>query len=450
MTKAKSREIAADPILQDIIEDILDQKRMSAGIEACRERMSDFGSQLEMQLAGIAMVPEARDRVTERLDAHWTRRAAAGVPDTTGRELIIGAGLHAAIYAASRVRMGYRKPIVLERGDRPGGAFAVSMKPVFRLNSRSRPGRVGLPDQDKALNYIPGAPLQPAMISSQEYPDNTDMAWLIRLTLAQYADVYPGTAVTGIGVLTGTALRVTTSSGPLRAARVIDARGIGTERRQAGALTFSEFMGRMGGMFPLRGMAQVAVIGGGNSGLCAAESLLGVAPGNTSAIGLDYVSRVDLYGTTIDGRSCSEFRTSARGRYMKLAQFLTGNTSQPTDRLRLMGVNGYVTALPGDDGALVNDRPYDMAVVCTGSALGPLEPLETRYPYTELRVSPSSTVLAKQARPLQLFRIGPAADIAFSEAERQAGIDANKASQVAMFRLAQRTAALGAMLSDVT
>jgi hypothetical protein len=457
---AKAKEIEPDPVLQEIINDVMDRKRMSAGIEACRERESDFSSKLEMQLAGIAMVPEARDLVTERLNEYWSGRRLSSLltVGTSNREVIAGGGLHAATYCAARARMGYPRPIVLERGnaEQVGGAFAVSMRPVFRLNSRSRPGKVGLPDQGKALNDIPGGLVQPSMISSEGYPDNADMAWLIRLVLAQYADVYPGTAVTEIEASGGqNSALVRADNGTFQAARAIDARGIGTERElkpSESMLTFGQFMARMGGMFPLRGIKQVAVIGGGNSGLCAAESLLGIAPGHTSAIGLDYVERVDLYAVTVDGRSCEEFRAGARGRYMQLAQFLTGNASQPEPggRLRLMGVRGFPTALPGDDGVLVNDRSYDMAIVCTGSAL---EPLTTRYAWGDVRADPlntASTVLAKQARPLPLFKIGPAADIAFSAAETEAGIAGNPASKVAMFRLVQRTAALGAMLPGLT
>jgi hypothetical protein len=447
-------------ILRGIIEDIADRRRMGAGITACLARKQDFDSQLEMKLAGIAMVPEARDLVTERLGEYWdTRRLGVSRDD---REWVIGAGLHAAIYCAARVRMGYPRPVVLEQNGagKVGGAFAVSMKPVFRLNSRSRPGNVGLPDQDKALNDLPGGLIQPSMISSEEYPDNADMAWLIRLALAQFADVYPDVTAASAAQESKRSsdgrpkVRLTTTEGTFSCARVIDARGMGDPVAMPSAsqaiLNFTQFMERMGGMFPLRDMGQVAVLGGGDSAKCAVESLLGVAPGNTSAIGLDYVNRVDWYvGPNGIGPTCSEFREQQRGRYIRIAQFLAGNESQPADRLRLISGRGYITPLP--DGALVNDRTYDTVIMCTGSKLAKLD--DPGYAYYPVRADPdrsASTVLAKMAEPIQIYQIGPAAGIEFSDAEVNAGITENKANLVAMFRLAQRTAALGAMLPDVS
>jgi hypothetical protein len=450
------------PAIQDVIDQVKDKNRLSAGIDACRERPSDFASDTEMELAGIAMVPEARQLMSDALTASWSITSNF-LPDLDygQREVIIGGGFHAAVYAANRVRMGFPRPVVLEQNsaERVGGAFAMSLSPVFRLNSRNRPGTAGLPDQDKALNYLPGGLLQPSMMTSEEYPTNADMAWLIRLTLAQYARVYTGVTVTDISGETGfgNRVRLSTSAGEITPAQVIDARGLGTEIvLQADGqrvLTFGQLMTRMGGMFPLRGMKQVAVIGAGDSGKCAVESLLGIAPGNTSAIGLDYVQRVDWYTNgTISGQTCSEFRDRQRGRYIRIAQYLDGNVSNPSTRLRVMGATGYVTAMPG--GAIVNDRTYDMVVVCTGSVRPSLNDGLGYFPVrqgasgelTEASSPNRGTQLAAQAIPFASFRIGPAAALPFSEREFDAGIAAIPANQVAMFRLAPRTAALAAIL----
>jgi hypothetical protein len=194
-------------------------------------------------------------------------------------------------------------------------------------------------------------------------------------------------------------------------------------------------------------MQQVAVIGGGNSGLCAAESALGIAPGNTSVIGLDYVSQLDLYATTIDGRTCSAFRSAQRGRYIRLAQFLDGNVSNPSTRLRVMGQLGYASALP--DGVLVNDRTYDMAVLCTGYKRPRLPGDDLSYFSVTSSSSGNGGVLAKAATPFESYRIGVAADIAFSGAEFDSGIASIPANRVSMFRNGPRTAALAAMLPAV-
>jgi hypothetical protein len=278
-----------DKVIAEVLTDRSNDRRMGAGIRACRGRGSDFHSELEMRLAGIAMVPEARALMERALTKHWEGKQPfiGGVPYRafSDRECILGGGLYAAIYAACRVAAGHKPPIVLEQhaADRVGGAFAVSLNPVFRLNSRNRPGPAGLPDQDKALNYIPGAVLQPSMITSEEYATNADMAWLIRLTLAQYAELYPNTEVKRLIPSENMSMDVGTDYGTFNFKRVIDARGNGRAPAGNGTtiLNFEQLMQRMGKIFPLKGMRQVAVIGGGDSARCAVESLLGVAPGNT-------------------------------------------------------------------------------------------------------------------------------------------------------------------------
>jgi hypothetical protein len=448
----KPEAVPLRPVIRNVIEEVLDKKRLSEGIAACRERQADFAGETEMQLAGIAMVPEARRLMSDALTSYWSdpsRGTPLGLTLDKQREFIIGAGFHAAVYSANRVRMGFPRPVVLEQGsaERVGGAFAMSLNPVFRLNSRNRPGGVGLPDQDKALNYLPGAMIQPSMMTSEEYPSNADMAWLVRLTLAQYADVYPGTAVSSLSVSSrGNTVAVNTNLGGTTPGRVIDARGLGQELSTELAdgervLTFGQLMARMGGLFPLRGMRQVAVLGGGDSAKCAVESLLGIAPGNSSAIGLDYVDRVDWYTDTIDGRTCSEFRSNQRGRYIRIAQFLEGNVSNPSTRLRVIGSRGYPVPMP--DGVLVNDRTYDMAILAVGSSR---TSLDDQLGYTPVRRNDRGTSLATQAAPFSSYRIGPAAGLEFSDAEYAAGVAEIAANRVAMFRLAPRTAALAAML----
>ncbi len=455
-------EIPLTPVIQNVIDTVSDKNRLAAGMRACETRRSDFASEREMRLAGIAMIPGARELMDEALTTVWEKNTGdiKNSGDYRQREIVIGAGYSAAVYCAIRVRMGFPKPVVLELNgpEQVGGAFAYSLHPVFRLNSRSRPGPVGLPDQDKALNYLPGGLLQPAMIFSEEYPTNADLAWLIRLTLAQYAIVIPGVTVTALSAMLGNSVRVTTNQGVVTPGRVIDARGTGTELATGQAdnnriLTFRQYMARMGGMFPLRGVQQVAIVGGGNGGLCAAESVLGIAPGHTSVTGLDYPVRADLYATSIDGRTCDNFRTGSRGRYIRLAQALEGNVSQPTTRLRVISQRGYVTPLP--DGALVGDRTYDLAILATGSLL---DVLGTDFAYLPVRRSLNGGIeragvpargaaaIAAQAVPYPVFRIGAAADIEFSPSEVEAGIAEIPQNKISMFRNGPRIAALAMAL----
>jgi NADPH-dependent 2,4-dienoyl-CoA reductase/sulfur reductase-like enzyme len=111
--------------------------------------------------------------------------------------IVIGGGLHAAIFAAAYWRKTGKKPLVVEKEDRLGGVFGISRKPVFYLNSRNRPevavdpGEVLGPGTRGPLNTIGGA-FELSDISGQEYPPQTDLAYIIRTTLALYARPFTG------------------------------------------------------------------------------------------------------------------------------------------------------------------------------------------------------------------------------------------------------------------
>src|SRR5438270_12703532 len=126
------------------------------------------------------------------------RRQDTPSATATSREVFIGSGFHAAVYAATRVLSGYPKPLVLERNQRAGGTFAMTARPTFYLNSRNRPGNAGLAgDQGTSLNYLPGAPIQAAFVSTT-YQTETDIALVIRLALAQFVDVVPDATVASV------------------------------------------------------------------------------------------------------------------------------------------------------------------------------------------------------------------------------------------------------------
>src|SRR6266508_1919021 len=174
----------------------------SEGMRAMTQRESEFPSPLAAKLTGIALDPNGRDLADKVLDAYWSdepRQQDALSSGITDREVIIGSGFHAAVYAATRVLSGYPKPLVLERNERAGGTFAMTARPTFYLNSRNRAGTAGLAgDQRASLNYLPGAPIQPANVSMVEYQTNTDMAFVIRLALAQFADVVTNAKVLSV------------------------------------------------------------------------------------------------------------------------------------------------------------------------------------------------------------------------------------------------------------
>ena len=135
----------------------------------------------------------------------------------------------------------------------------------------------------------------------REYQTNTDMAFVIRLTLAQYADVLTKAEVLSV-TRDGTSVEIDIADrGVLRAGRVIDARGLGDPADQNLAngttvVTFPQFLARMASPWPLRGVVRAAVVGGGDSGKCAVESMLGIAPQPMmAAAALDSVDRIGLY-----------------------------------------------------------------------------------------------------------------------------------------------------------
>jgi hypothetical protein len=429
----------------------------AAGMQLMTERAADFPHPLAAQLTGIALDPTGREFADRFLDtywANWDRQFDALADADAGiyREVIIGSGYHAAVYAATRVLAGHPRPLVLERSPRVGGTFAMTSTPVFWLNSRNRPGGPGLAgDQTANLNYLPGAPIQAANVSAIEYQSNTDMALAIRLTLAQAADVVPNATVTAVSPDDGESVELYIDGrGPVSATRVIDARGLGDpadEHLANGAtiVTFAQFMQRMAGTWPLRGLRRVAVVGGGDSGRCAVESLLGIAPQPfMAAAALDRVDRIDWYAQDLPA-SCDRWRQDIRGRYQAIGSHLRADRFGAR-RLTVLPRRASVLDLPGR--ALIDGSGYDLVVLCTGSK----EPLIQGLGDVgdcELYTVAGAGAVARKYYNLPVFRIGPHGRLPFSQQEYAEGIGSEPGNAVAMFRLGSKTAALAATLPSI-
>jgi hypothetical protein len=470
LTPSRTLAIALDSVSR--------MRDMRDGMRTMGERSSEIGDPLAMRLVTAAFIPAARESVRSVLFRTWEANTRATMPDAVP-ELVIGGGVHAAIYCAARVRQGYPRPLVLESGN-PGGAFAVSNGASFRLNSSNRPGLVGLPGDGSALNVLPGAPIQASMISGDEYSTNADLAFVTQVTLAQYADVRMGCRVTSIrGDQVNVSSYLTGRTFAVRAGRIIDARGLGEPRSLDIAdgvtvQTFNQFMASFDGNFPLRDLNAVAVVGDGDAARCAIEGLLGIGPAQTmTAFGLDYVPAIDWYSSTGLPETCADWRSSQRGRYLRISSYLprqqggfdrfgdrvrNGGAVARTARIRVFSsTRGLVTPSVGT--ALVNDRTYDRVILATGFRLPDLDIADegtfTSYPAGSSRRA--STQLASQysaaaiggGTSVQLFRVGPAAGIEFSTAEETAGVSSIPQNRAAIFRLAPRTAALAASLPDV-
>ncbi|MET7398034.1 hypothetical protein ABZS66_31540 [Dactylosporangium sp. NPDC005572] len=428
------------------------------GMRAMMQRESEFPSPSQARLTGIALDPYGREFADQVMDAYWsdeTRQQNTLNSSGTDREVIIGSGFHAAAYAAVRVLSGYPRPLVLERNERVGGTFAMTARPTFYLNSRNRAGRAGLAgDQGASLNYLPGAPIQAANVSMVEYQTNTDMAFVIRLALAQFADVVTNANVlsvardgTGDGTRVGTGVVIEIADrGSLPAGRVIDARGLGDpdDRDVANGttiLTFPQFMQRMAGMWPLRGVRRVAMIGGGDSAKCAVESCLGIAPQPfMAATALDRVDRIDWYADALP-TTCEAWQQNIRGRYQAIGRYLRPDRFG-VRRLNVLNRRAQPVALPG--AGLIDGRTYDLVVLCTGNRETDIDGLGLGS--FEEYTTADENVVALLHYNLPVFRVGPHARLPFTRQEREDGIADIAANAVSLFRTANKTAALAATL----
>jgi hypothetical protein len=440
--------------IQSLLTAVARRQAASEGMRAMMQRESEFPSPLEAKLTGVALDPQGREFADQVLDAYWSdepRQQDALEFSSTGREVIIGSGFHAAVYAAVRVLCGYPKPLVLERDERAGGTFAMTARPTFYLNSRNRAGSGGLAgDQGASLNYLPGAPIQAANVSMVEYQTNTDMAFVIRLALAQFADVVTNAKVRSIA-RDGTGVEIEIEDcGPLFAGRVIDARGLGDPDNQDVAngttiLTFPQFMQRMASMWPLRGVRRVAVIGGGDSAKCAVESFLGIAPQPfMAAAALDSVDRIDWYSEALP-TTCDGWQQDIRGRYQAIGRYLRPDRLG-VRRLNVLARRARPVALPGM--GLIDGRTYDLIVLGTGNQETTIDGLDFES-FDEYTI-PDANVVASAHYNLPAFRVGPHARLPFTRQEREDGVADIPANAASMFRTANKTAALAATLRETT
>jgi hypothetical protein len=448
---AQRGEPSLTPALTAAMRPIWASQRLSGGMKILAERENEFSSRLAMNLTGIAMIPDARAAFDQALDNYWNGQIQ--LPPRECTEMVIGSGVTAAVYCAARVLSGFPMPAVVDASDRPGGVFAVSRLPSFRLNSPNRPGLGGVPGEDSALNYMPGAPIQPSDLSRAEFQDNTDIAWVVRATLALYGRVFPGVTVENYVAETGNRNQVSyRKNGELRytyAGRVIDARGTGTpnppERGESSydgkmLLNFPQFMKRMDDPFPLRGMGRVAVIGSGDSAKCVIEALLGISPGlQMTPASLDTVPQIDWYSAGLPD-TCEQWRERVRGRYGRIASYLPKNNGRSSrSRLRLMPTTA--TPVKSIGCVVVRDRTYDVAIMCTGSTVQPLN-----LDYDGSWSTFGNPRVARKLSGLEMYKAGPCAQLPFNDREVTSGVSDRPENATAMFRYTPKTAALGAML----
>lgn len=413
--------------VREVLSAISGDSTLNVGIEALAPRVAEFETPLAAKLAGVALYPDARLRFDDALDEMW----AEGTLPREVPEIVIGAGLHAAIYCSVRVAQGFPKPLVIEARDRAGGTFAVSRRASFYLNSANRPGNLGTPGRAEALNYLPGAPVQPSDLSGDEYQPNSALAFSIRAALAMHARVVVGQRVVAADS-TGVKLE---SGRKIKAARVIYATGLGEPNGPAEAdgkhlMNYMQFLARLDEQFPFRGVDRVAVVGAQDAGRTVIEALCGQGPASGMSVAtLDWVRTIDWYGVPESCAYKSGWKQENRSRYQGIARLL------PTE---IGGTDARVTPIQrraeesgvGFGGAYVDGARYDLVIYATGFTGLPVEGM--------VEYKQGGRTLARMAES-GVFVVGPAAQV---NNAREAMIPNQvPENSVAVFRYADRTAA---------
>lgn len=383
-------------------------------------------------------------------------------------EVVVGAGVHAAIWCANRDV----QPFVMDQSPDVGGTFATK-RPVFYLNSRNRrdvPWAEPLPGRGGALNRMPGARIQPMDLSYSEYQPQTDLAFAAGLNLVLDAQVATGARVLTVRSEGGGRYVVEfqdpeDGQGNLRllAGRVVLATGPGDPAqriRRDGynrTMDFPAFVSKMGAANkPLEGWGNVAVVGAGDSGSVVCEYLLGQGPEPPlSNAQRSMVERVTWIGQR--RATCEAYRRAVRSRYQGLGRFMP-RRDRPGDYVRLFPQPGTcLSAMKrGTEvevryeypAGTIQSRMFDHVVLCDGfenntsSILGGAR---------EETVMLDGEPVAMKVRGEEIYRVGPCAALAVRDKERVAtpALAQIPENSLALFRYADKTAKLARYITEM-
>lgn len=403
-------------------------------------RGREFSSPLTALLAGIAITPVARAQFEDFLDD--TMRSATAIDDHS-EEIIIGGGLHAAVYAMNRPKG--KRLLALENRRRIGGILAQSRAPFFYLNSRDRPTSSALispllPGRGQPLNMLPGAVLQTSDIGSNATLTNDDLAFVIRANLVLRSRVRFSFATEIRDDKEGKLAVITGAGNTLLSDRVILATGLGKSKPAlAGCITFEQFMNYANSPFPLRGIKRAAVVGAKESGNVTVEFLLGLGPkAGNSVINLDYVDHIDWFGQNC--LTAEEFERCNRRRYGAIAGEIPRRILPIPGRVCESKPNGggirlFARTPSGEFRSPI--EPYDIVIFATG-----FEQTDPKIEFGEpepFRTRASEPFTATKYPGREIYRIGPCANLPLSNAEASAtkGLPDNSA---AVWRWAEKTA----------
>jgi hypothetical protein len=412
-----------------VLSKIAQDKSMNDGVKAMMARAPEFDSTLAAKLTGVALVPQARAMFDRELDMMW---ASAAVPQEAP-EIVVGAGLHAAIYCAVRVAEGHPKPLVIEAQPRAGGIFAVSRDSTFYLNSRNRPGNLGIPGRGEALNVLPGAPVQPADLSGDEYQPNSALSFSIRTALAMNARV-----IVGREVVEANSTSVTLADGKtIKTARVIYATGLGEPKGPAEMdgermMSYPQFLASLDQPFPFQGLKRVAVIGAGDAGKTVIEAMTGQGPSSQMSVAsLDFIETIDWYGVPESCAFRAGWKENNRSRYQGIARLLPTDIDGTDARVKPIRRRADSSGV-AFEGAYVDGARYDLVVWATG--------FNSNVDVADMAEYRAGGRVVARMKESGVFVVGPAAAIVVTpEANVPQTVPENTA---AVFRYADRTASL--------
>lgn len=334
----------------------------------------------------------------------------------TNRTVIVGGGVHGAIYAATYFKATGVKPVILEAGTQCGGIFGRVIP--FQMNSTHAasidsvtggPTRIPSRVDGDDLNYLPNSPFQ--VTCSREYPSTTDMAYAVRQTAEYAADVYTGARayVSGNGVdiyegtdlngrylgyarrtIWATGLAMTDPATPIRT----DATG-----RCTAIVTAEAFLGDIN-PYAARISGRIAVIGGGDTACTVIEYLLG--QGETAIYGTRPTD-IDWYGGYALPTTKKRWALDFHARYIGIARHMPQNGREGILHPKAV----QVTPEPLGDYAQVQGRNYRLVIDATG-----FKPLSCPVSANTLLYDVTGNQVIARSNSSETFvKIGPAAKI---------------------------------------
>ncbi len=367
--KYRSQKLRFGP-LGDFVKDFLiEHPDIKKGVSAITKRASKLMERTQSGqekhrlyaplISGIMNEPEARAEFMDRLDEAATQKSdelkkeALTEGEVIADIVIIGAGVHSAIFAARvRAENPELRIVVVDEAEKLGGQFrSYGDRPVFSINSRNHRSqkneKLALPGKDGNLNsFGDKAPIQLTDISAETYPTNVELGDVTAINSFMSSDAMLGVSyMSNVRQTTTdeTTQLVTVSDGEqtynIRANQLVIASGIGEreiakKEKPKGVWTAEDLFSHFGNSeitFPMDEFVgkRIMIKGGGDTGRVVAELFARLAPKEAygkSNVQLGGPREIIWYGADFDSKE--DFQRTNRPRYQRLAPFI-----RPADTL---------------------------------------------------------------------------------------------------------------------